>query len=166
MKALLTNSYISIDPFRGYEKDYQNHLNFKKWIKENQGKWVEIDTSFLFDNQYNTVCGFRIYDSWIDRIEGDTREGKSIFFVNHPNGKDVIKKVDLKDHLKNERFLSCYDVSGGYYRISRRSNIEFILVGNEVYISNSIGYTPLKKSGLSENEKKIVSYCANKIINL
>lgn len=166
MKALITTNYIYIEPFRGFKSDYQKHLDFKKWVADNQGKWVEIDTKNIFDNQYNTVDGYRIYDVWIDRIENDVREDKKVFFINHPNGKDAIKTVDFKDNLKNERFLSCYNVNGNYYRISRRSNIHFVLVGEIIYITNGIGYTSLKNSRLTENEKKIVSYCANKIINL
>ena len=166
MKALLTNNYIYCERqyFNGIE-DKKNHENFKKWIEENKGKWVDIDTNYLFDNQYNTVSGFRIYDTYIDRIKDDVRTDKNIFFVKHPNGKDPIKKCDFQDHLKNKRFLSCYSVNGNYYRISRRSTIHFILVGNEIYTTNGIGYTSLKKSRLSENEKKIVSYCANRILN-
>lgn len=166
MKALITTNYIYIETFRGFERDYQKHLDFKKWVAKNQGKWVEIDTKCIFDNQYNTVDGYRIYDTWIDRIEDDVRDDKNVFFVANPSGKDEIKEVNFRDHLKNERFLSCSDINGNYYRISKRSNIEFVLVGENIYITNSIGYTPLKKSRLSENEKKIVSYCANKIINL
>lgn len=166
MKALLTKNYIYIDTFRGFKSDYQKHLDFKKWIDENKGKYIDIDTKYLFDNQYNTIDGYRIYDAWIDKIENDERTDKNVFFINNPNGKDLIKKVDFNDHLKNKRFYSCYSVNDNYYRVSRKSSIEFILVGNEIYITNGIGYTLLKKSRLSENEKKIVQYCANKINNI
>jgi len=165
MKALLTTNYIYCErQYFSSMKDRESHENFKKQIKENQGKWIDIETDHIFDNQYNTKIG-RIYDTWIDKIEDDVRTDKNIFFVKHPNGKDPIKKVDFRDHLKNERFLSCYSVNGNYYRISRRSTIEFILVGSEIYTSNLIGYTPLNKSRLTENEKKIVLYCANRILN-
>lgn len=43
------------------------------------GKWVEIDTSFLFENQYNTTeeyGGERIFDGQIQKIEDDARIGK------------------------------------------------------------------------------------------
>jgi hypothetical protein len=198
MKALLTKNYISVDTFRGYKQDYQKHLDFKKWIAENQGKWVEIDTTCLFDNQYNTIDGKRIFDTWIDKIENDTRQGKGVckycgnnldtpectknekckeygvkmfndkntFFLAHPNGKDEVKEVEFNDHLKNPRFGTCYSVNGNYYRISRRSSIHFILVGTEIYITSGLGYTLLSKASLTENEKKIVKYCAEKINNL
>jgi len=164
MKALLTKNYIHIDTFRGFAKDYQKHLDFKKWIEENKGKWIDIDTKCIFDNQYNTICGKRIFDTWIDAIKDDVRNDENVFFVKHPNGKDTIKKVDFRDHLKKERFLSCYSVNSNYYRISRRSSIEFILVGELIYITYSLGYTPINKSRLTSNEKKIVSYCAERIL--
>jgi hypothetical protein len=164
MKALLTTNYIHVSNFIGFKSNYQQHLDFKTWIKENQGKWIDIDTQHIFNNQYNTISGYRIYDTYIDQVIDDVRTDKDVFFVNHPKGKDPIKKVDFRDHLKNERFSSCHSVNSNYYRISRRSSIEFILVGELVYITNSIGYTLLKKSRLTNNEKAIVNYCANRIL--
>lgn len=193
MKALLTKNYISTGNYINFKR-----LDLKQWIADNQGKWVEIDTKILFDNQYNTTDGIRIFDTWIDKIQDDARQGKGVckycgnnldapectkndkckeygvkmfddkntFFLAHPNGKDEVKEVDFNDHLKNPRFLSCYSVNGNCYRISRRSNIHFILVGTEIYIANGLGYTLLSKASLTENEKKIVKYCADKIINL
>lgn len=157
MKALITKGYIST---------LHGSKDWKKFIEENQGKEVEIDTTHIFDNQYNTKDGFRIYDTHIDAIKDDVRTDEKVFFVKYPNGKDAIKGCDFDDHLKNRRFLSCYSVNGNYYRISRRSNIEFVLVGCEIYITNSIGYTPLKKAGLSFNEKQIVRYCTQRIIDI
>jgi hypothetical protein len=164
MKALLTTNYIYLSNYYYSSSQYKKKDEFKQWIKDNQGKEVGIDTSCIFDNQYNTVSGYRIYDTWIDSIKDDIRTDKNVFFVNHPNGKDKIKELRFRDHLKNERFYCCSSVNGNYYRISRRSNIEFVLVGELVYITNSIGYTPLNKSRLTTNEKKIVLYCANRIL--
>ena len=164
MTALLTTNYIHVDNYYSSREKYEQRNKFKQWIEDNKGKEVEIDTSFMFDNQYNTVSGYRIYDTWIDSIKNDVRTNQDIFFVKHPNGKDEIKKLSFKDHLKNERFLSCSSINGNYYRISRRSNIEFILIGQLIYITNSIGYTPIKKARLSSNEKIIVQYCANRIL--
>lgn len=39
------------------------------------GEWVEIDTAYLFNNQYNTKDGKRIFDQEISRIVGDVRHG-------------------------------------------------------------------------------------------
>ena len=165
MKALLISNYIHIEKFRGYKSDYQKHLAFKKWIEENKGKFVEIDTKFLFDNQYNTKDGYRIFDTWIERIEEEERTNKDVFFVKNPKGKDQIKNCDFQDHLKNKRFYSCYSVNGNYYRISRRQSIEFILVGEEIYTTNGKGYTHINKSRLSANEKTILKYCSERILN-
>ena len=156
MRALITTNYIST---------YNNTKEFKNFIESNKGKFVEVDTEYNFENQYNTKCGFRIYDTHIDKIENDVRTNSKLFFVRNPNGKDKIKKIDFQDHLKNKRFLSCYDVNGNYYRISRHSSIEFVLVGENIYITNGIGYTELKCSNLTTNEKSIVLYCANKILS-
>lgn len=41
----------------------------------NSGAWVEIDTAYLFTDQYNTVDGKRIFDRDIKRIEDDARPG-------------------------------------------------------------------------------------------
>ena len=168
MKAKLVNSYIHIAPFRGFKKDYQKHLEFKKWIEDNKWKYVDIDTEYIFDNQYNTVDGFRIFDAMIEKIVDDVRTDKNVFFVNFPNGKNEIKKVDFQDKMKNKRFYSCYSVNENYYRISRRSNIEFILAGanNEIWITNGIGYNRLNDCNLTSNEIKILNYCREKIIAL
>ena len=165
MKALLTTNYISTTLLYGTTKQHEQNKLFKQWVDDNKGKFVEIDTEHVFDNQYNTIGGFRIFDTYIDKIVDDVRTDKTIFFVKHPNGKDTIKKLDFQDHLKNKRFSSCYSVNGNYYRISRRSSIEFILVGELIYISNSIGYTALNKARLTSNEIAIVKYCANRILN-
>nr|DAE90568.1 MAG TPA: hypothetical protein [Caudoviricetes sp.] len=41
----------------------------------NSGEWVNIDTSCLFHNQYNTEDGKRIFDKDISRIVDDKRSG-------------------------------------------------------------------------------------------
>lgn len=41
----------------------------------NSGEWVNIDTSYLFHNQYNTKDGKRIFDKDIARIVDDERPG-------------------------------------------------------------------------------------------
>ena len=41
----------------------------------NNGEWVEIDTTYLFNNQYNTKDGKRIFDKDISRVVDDVRYG-------------------------------------------------------------------------------------------
>jgi len=48
---------------------------YKKFIEENAGKWVDVDTSCLFTDQYNTPGpdGVRLFDSQIDAVRDDAR---------------------------------------------------------------------------------------------
>lgn len=141
----------------------KENSNLHDFLFTRRGKWVEIDTKFLFDNQYNTVDGYRIYDVHIAKIENDERTEQS-FFVRHPDGIDPIKPIDItnRDHKK----AGFYSLSGypslGYYRISRRSNIHFVLVNGLPYIHNGIGY--YKNYNLTNGEKKILAKCV-KLVN-
>ena len=169
MKALITKNYISFSNyFYGTKEQIQAQKDFQKRVKENQGNWIEVETKHLFDSQYNTSIG-RLHDTWIDEIQDDERnpiDFPKCFFLKHPKGKDKIKDIRFEDHLKNERFLSCSSINGNYYRILRRSSIEFILVGELIYICNGYNYTLLKDTRLTPNEKSIVIYCANRIKEL
>jgi hypothetical protein len=44
----------------------------RDFLKENEGKWLEVETACLFDNQYNTAT-YRIYDSMVEEIKDDVR---------------------------------------------------------------------------------------------
>lgn len=129
------------------------------YLVANRGKYVEIDTEHLFENQYNTVDGFRIYDTHIEHIIDDARVGipefENCFFIKNPQGHDPIKKFNIMhtDH-KKAGYGSAYSVNGNYYRISRRSSIEFVLVKGVPYITNGIGYRKYK--GNNDNERRIV----------
>lgn len=48
-------------------------MSLRKYLLKTEGTWVEIDTDYLFDNQYNTKSGYRISDNMIDAIEDDAR---------------------------------------------------------------------------------------------
>ena len=50
-------------------------VEFKNWIVENGGKWVKVETDYLFTNQYNTEK-FRVMDSMISAVRDDARQGK------------------------------------------------------------------------------------------
>ena len=161
MRALIKDKALISSP-------YANERPRKNYLEENRGKWVEIDTNYLFENQYNTVDGFRIYDDHIERIEDDVRFGypdfKDAFFVKHPNGCDEFKNVDfyLSHNGKN---IPVYSVeSGKYYRISRRTNIEFIIVDGKPYLRTGIGYNN-RLLDLSNNERTILRKAIEKIKN-
>lgn len=53
---------------------FMRDSDYKTNLESLAGKWVTIDTSTLFDNQYNTVeHNLRIYDGDIERIIDDKR---------------------------------------------------------------------------------------------
>lgn len=56
-------------------KEY-SHDDYNETLKKLRGAWVEVDTKFLFSNQYN-VKGYdlRVYDSDIDAVQDDARRG-------------------------------------------------------------------------------------------
>lgn len=156
------------------------------YLLANRGKWVTIDTKHLFNDQFNTVDGFRIYDNHIQMIQDDERAtiGKcnycgsltehalpclkraecvqygvedlnNNFFTHNSAGPDEV--IQLNIYGKNNKdFWSLYSVNDLYYRISRRNNIEFVLVGGVPYIVNGINYKHYLKARLSQNEIRIL----------
>lgn len=50
--------------------------NLRDVVKKLEGKWLEVETDFLFNNQYNIKTpAIRVYDSMIDAVKNDSREG-------------------------------------------------------------------------------------------
>ena len=54
---------------------YANSDKSREWLKENEGKWVEVETDHLFTNQYNT-SNMRVLDSQVEAVSDDARIGK------------------------------------------------------------------------------------------
>ena len=52
-----------------------NSKGLREWLQENEGKWFEVETDYLFHDQYN-IENWRIYDSMLDAVENDARIGK------------------------------------------------------------------------------------------
>ena len=133
---------------------HSTNSKLKDFLKKNEGKFLKVDTQYLFDNQYN-VQGFRITDDMIQEIKGDkrAREFKSYYFLANSK-RPNIKKVDIKG---DKDFYSLYDVNGQYYRASRRDSLEFFKgLDDEIYVSKGIGFKHIDKSRLSANEKRII----------
>lgn len=167
-----------------------------EYLVANRGKWVDIDTSHLFNNQYNTLDGFRIFDKDIKEIKEDARLNKGqcnycgtitdfnlpclkhaecvnygskdfnkCFFIKNPKGSDPIIETNISNDLaNNKKFWSFYSVNSHYYRISRRRNIEFVLVSGVPYIVG-LGYTHYLNARLSDNEIKILLHCVKLLKN-
>ena len=54
---------------------HTNNMEFKKFLRDNAGKWVEVDTTYLFSNQFNLKeQPYRILEVMIDDIQGDIRK--------------------------------------------------------------------------------------------
>lgn len=46
--------------------------SMREFLKESEGRWLEVETAHLFTNQYNTEQ-YRIYDSMVEEIRDDVR---------------------------------------------------------------------------------------------
>ena len=147
MRALIkNNAYVSSHEIG--TREYKSNL--KKFIEDNKNKWVDIDTRYLFNDQYNTKDGFRIFDAQIEEIRGDIREGlitcgycgkqyrgqenkpcncdyeqrifnkENTFFLSHKLRDFKTVKIDIMQG--QEKALKSYSLysCGDYYRI--RSN--------------------------------------------
>lgn len=47
----------------------------KTFLQLNEGNWIDVETDYLFNNQYNTET-YRIYDSMVSAIQYDARINK------------------------------------------------------------------------------------------
>lgn len=52
-------------------------ISWSKSLRKVQGQWLEVETEFLFQDQYNTTSGLHIMQKDVVDIEGDVREGKA-----------------------------------------------------------------------------------------
>lgn len=92
-------------------------------------KWVDIDTKFMFDNQYNTVDtptgkGKRIFDEEIVRLYEDERIPRLNEYHSVYNGKVFNTEEEFKDYCaenrrKYETNEACHDC---FYCKKRRIN--------------------------------------------
>lgn len=70
------------------------------------GEWVEIDTTFLFTNQYNTTEKFgnkRIFDKDIEEIQDDARLNKGRCRYCGA----IVEKGKEKEHFEQEKLKKC-----------------------------------------------------------
>ena len=134
----------------------EQRQRYKEFIENNRGKLVEIDTSYIFDNQYNTKDGFRIYDSQITRTINDIREGlhtcgycgkqyrhdrkcncdfiqrefnkNNTFFLSNTLDEYKVIDINLKSWKDNTiKSYELYNCGSNFYRLcNSRNKIEFI----------------------------------------
>jgi hypothetical protein len=50
--------------------------NLRDQVKSLEGKWLEVETDYLFNDQYNIKTpNIRVYDSMVEAVKDDVREG-------------------------------------------------------------------------------------------
>lgn len=79
------------------------------------GTIKEIDTKFMFNNQYDTVDGKRIYDTDIKQIIDDIRLGEFYCCSVKQGSYEEVKKAIEEERAKINQCGECY-----YNRISER----------------------------------------------
>lgn len=47
----------------------------REWLMANEGQWIEVETDYLFKNQYNTA-EYKIWDSMVEAVRDDARMNK------------------------------------------------------------------------------------------
>lgn len=54
---------------------FSNDSKMRDWLIKNEGQWIEVETDYLFANQYNTA-EYRIWDSMVEAVRDDARINK------------------------------------------------------------------------------------------
>ena len=138
---------------------YASENKLRQYLIENTNKYVEIDTNYLFDDQYNTVDGFRIYDTMISAIKNDARIGIKQFensaeccFLKwngikpypRPLPKDIPTNIaKVNPQFKNEYMIGTYSlrVLNQHYALTNsRQSIKFLFHNGDYFLTTGIGY--------------------------
>ena len=163
----------------------------REYLKSNANKWVEIDTKFLFSDQYNTIDGYRIYDTMINAIKNDAREGIKEFenddsccFLIWKGIKpeplplpDSIDKIAKREPMwKNPTYkIGSYEFESMFlkhYKLQNsRQRIKFLYWNKTYFITSGIGYKAKKSLSLGypvsyaipDNVKKKVDQILNSL---
>ena len=143
-----------------------NSSKLREYLKTNVGKYIEIDTKFLFNNQYNTIDGYRLYDAHIDLVKNDARNYKNfpdedVAFLDWKGIKPIIIPVDEKK-IGSYTLVSYPELN--YYRFSNaRKTINFIFWNDTYYIFNGIGYKKSKRITASYSGDSVPTDIKNKL---
>jgi len=109
---------------------------FCDFVKENGGKWIDVETDYLFNNQYNTGK-FRIMDSHISAVREDARIGKG---KCEYCGKLVLVGETCTKHIDCEKY-----------------GIKWFTAENTAFIAHPNGFPSVKKISM-DDEPKFGSY--------
>jgi hypothetical protein len=105
----------------------------------NDGTIEEIDTSFMFDNQYNTIDGERIHDTDIKQIIDDVRLGE-FYCCSKKQGtyEEVQKAIDEeRSHIHDCKNCFWY---GTVERVKEKCHKEKTVDGDEEIIVETTTY--------------------------
>lgn len=167
-KLSSSKMYARIDELAYIYAGNINSGSIRKYLQDNANKYVEIDTSFLFANQYNTIDGYRIYDTMINAIKNDARIGKKEFEDNLeccfliwkgikplplplPDSIDKIaKRIDM---WKNPTYkIGSYEFESMFlkhYKLQNaRQRIKFLYWNKTYFVTSGIGYKAKKTLSL------------------
>lgn len=149
--------YVRISPIAyvyANKVTYKGAPSLRDYLQKNVGEYVAVDTKFIFNNQYNTQTGFRLYDTMIDAIINDVRNNQKIIDKAFIEG-DTIAFLDWKgikpqiQNIPKEKFGSYYFESYpslNYHRLyNSRQTINFIYYNGFYYQTNGIGYNKHKQ---------------------
>jgi hypothetical protein len=158
--------YVRISPIAYVYAGMSNSaMPLKEYLKNNVGKYIEVETDFLFNDQYNTATGYRIYDTMIDRIVHYKRIGIKKFeqdetcaFLHWKGIKPIPKQVEKKQ-------FGTYSIEAnilGEYRVwNLRNTYRFLFFQGFFYVSSGIGYR--KTSTLKHWGNKVPSKISTQI---
>ncbi len=124
MEILIQKGYGGV----GVAKDYYEELN------KLDGKWIEVETSFIFKDQFNTVPlreghnGLRVHLRNIKEIKNDFRIGRFLCrwcHANSPLGMYCHKcgfRLETLDDKFNRKEILCNDDVNYRFRIYDKKN--------------------------------------------
>ena len=99
MQVLLKKNVGPVD--RTYSSS-ESAKKYREFLQNNAGKWIDVETSYLFNDQYNTAGG-RIFDSQIDAVRDDARRdmGKCRFCGA------LIRRGEEEKHFEEREKSAC-----------------------------------------------------------
>lgn len=124
----------------------QANAEYKKALRENSGKWLEVETEYLFENQYNVSFG-RIFDNMVAAVRDDAR-------LNMGRCKycgALVRKGEEEKHFAEKEKEGC---SGCWYYRFRRYGEKTIR--EEKRIDNGVEFITRQTW---EEEKQVCTYC-------
>ena len=133
---------------------FSSDKKMNEFLVSNRNKWLDVETTHLFDNQYN-VEGFRVYDHHVAEVKNDLRE--TCTFKTWDGVKPQICIMNdgallprwaehYSDYETFKGFNLSYNVGGSHYVFTNHSRtlFKFLYRDGVFYESNGIGYKKVR----------------------